>query len=248
MYKLGFATLSLLVVLASCSEERMTNSGPTTVPPATSAAAPLPSLDRTRWSLIESGLAATAPDDKNRVQLEFTADRLSANSGCNTGTGGYRIENGTLILSPMAATKRACVGPGADYEAAFFAFLGAGPSIALDNNDELVLASRGADHGSLRFRAVPMPSANALQKFIYVASERMPCTGVAPKRCLQVRSTPDEPWQLYHDEIIGFEPQPGIEYRLRILEDSVPNPPADGPSKRWFLDMVVEQRVVKPAT
>jgi len=247
MQKTGYAALALAALLASCADaEHMAATGTPTPASATPAAA-LPSLDRTRWSLVDSRLAAASPEDKDRVRLEFTTDRLSANSGCNLGNGGYRIENRVLILSPMAATKRACVGPGADYETAFFAFLDSRPTVRLDKNgDELVLESQGAEQRSLRFRSVPMPSANAVQKFIYVAAERAPCTGVAPKQCLQVRNTPEEPWQLHHDEIIGFDPEPGIEYRLRILEDNVPNPPADGSSKRWFLDMVVEQRVVKP--
>jgi hypothetical protein len=38
---------------------------------------------------------------------------------------------------------------------------------------------------------------------------------------------------------------PGTEYRLRIWEDDVPKPPADGSSKRWLLDLVVEQRVIE---
>jgi hypothetical protein len=56
-----------------------------------------------------------------------------------------------------------------------------------------------------------------------------------------VRESPEGPWQLFYGEIIGFSYEPGIEYRLRILEDDVPNPPADGSSRRWFLDLVVEQ-------
>lgn len=91
---------------------------------------------------------------------------------------------------------------------------------------------------------LPEPSASAVQKLVYVAAERAPCTGVAPMLCLQVRDSPDQPWRLHYGEIIGFTPEPGVEYRLRILEDTVENPPADGSSKRWFLDLVVEQRDV----
>jgi hypothetical protein len=63
--------------------------------------------------------------------------------------------------------------------------------------------------------------------------------------CLQIRENPTDPWQLYYGEITGFTHEPGIEYRLRILEDQVANPPAGASSKRWFLDLVVEQKVVK---
>ncbi|QIY81904.1 DUF4377 domain-containing protein [Chromobacterium violaceum] len=82
-------------------------------------------------------------------------------------------------------------------------------------------------------------------KFIYVAAERKPCTGVAPMRCLQVRADKAKPWELHYGEIEGFQPEPGIAYRLRIKEVKVDNPPADASSIRWILDMVVEQEVVK---
>ena len=62
--------------------------------------------------------------------------------------------------------------------------------------------------------------------------------------CLQVRDSPDQPWRLQYGEIIGFTPEPGVEYRMRILEETGENPPADGSSKRWFLHLVVEQRDV----
>lgn len=67
---------------------------------------------------------------------------------------------------------------------------------------------------------------------------------VAPMTCLQVREKESDPWQLHYFGIAGFEPQPGIEYRLRIIEEKVKNPPADASSIRWTLDQVVEQRVV----
>jgi hypothetical protein len=94
--------------------------------------------------------------------------------------------------------------------------------------------------------AAPVPSAAAVQKSIDVAADRAPCVGVAPMQCLQVRDGPEQPWRLFYGEIIGFTHESGVEYRLRILEDDVPNPPADGSAKRWFLDQVVEQRVVRP--
>jgi len=201
------------------------------------------SLAGTRWSLAGSQLAAPAPEDRSRVRLEFTAERVSARGGCNTGTGTYLLEDGRLVLAgPMATTRMACLGAAAEYEPRFFGFLASQPRVTVESG-VLVLES---PQGVLRFRSEPMPSAFAVQKFIYVAAERAPCVGVAPMQCLQVRDTPEQPWRLHYGEIIGFTHEPGIEYRLRIFEDDVPNPPADASSKRWFLDLVVEQRVVRP--
>jgi heat shock protein HslJ len=212
-----------------------------------STAAESLALDRTRWSLSDSALAAPAPDDTAGVRLEFQKDRLSASSGCNVGSGTFRFEGDVLVVGPMATTRRACPEAAAAYERAFFAFLGSRPRARVDEDGVLVLESGdAAKPASLRFRAQPMPSANAVQKFIYVASTQVPCAGVASTQCLQVRETTSEPWRAFHGEIVGFKPEPGIEYRLRVLEDPVPSPAADASSKRWYLDLVVEQRVVTP--
>jgi heat shock protein HslJ len=207
---------------------------------------PVPALERTRWSLVASGLASAAPEQADRVRLEFKEVRLSADSGCNLGVGAYRLEGNALVIDRMATTRRACPGASGAYESAFFGFLGARPGAKLESaGDELVLEAPGS---TLRFRSEPMPRADAVQKFIHVAAERVPCRGVAASTadCLQVRDSPDEPWRAFHGEIIGFTPEPGVEYRLRVLEDPVPNPPADAAARRWYLDLVVDRRVVTP--
>lgn len=206
------------------------------------------SLDRTRWGFDSSALAVPAPEAaRDRIRLEFTADRLSANSGCNQGTTGFRLDaDNTLVLAgPMATTRKACPPDVAAWERAFFDFLAARPRVRQEPGGRVLALESGADAGGvLRLRAEPMPSAAARQKFFYVAAERAFCVGVGPRECLQVRESPDQPWRLFYDEIIGFTHRPGTEYRLRVLEDDVPNPPADASSKRWFLDLVVEQKLV----
>lgn len=214
---------------------------------------PLPTaalrLERTRWRLLESKLAVDVPDAvRDRVRLDFTADRLSANSGCNTGNAGYRVDlDGTLQLpGAMATTRMACMGEVAAYETAFFNFLTSAPVLSREaNSDELILRGTAGEPELLRFGSMPVPSEAARQKFIYVAADKAPCTGVALRECLQVRESPEAPWQLFYSEIIGFRHEPGTEYRLRILEDDVPNPPADGSSRRWFLDLVVARKSVR---
>ncbi|QEL57952.1 DUF4377 domain-containing protein [Chromobacterium paludis] len=101
-----------------------------------------------------------------------------------------------------------------------------------------LLLGEGKD--AMRFEKLPQGEI----KFIYVAAERKPCSGVAPMQCLQVRADKNQPWQLHYGEIEGFQPEPGVAYRLRIKEVKVDNPPADASSIRWILDMVVEQEVV----
>jgi len=228
--------LALVALVAGCAAGSPPSAVATDGAPLVSA-----SLAGTRWSLADAQPAGPAPPNGARVQLDFTADRVSARSGCNTGSAAYRLEDGRFVLAgPMATTRMACVGAAAEFEPRFFGFLASQPSARIDSGDLVLETAQSA----LRFRPEPMPSASAVQKFIYVAADRAPCVGVAPMQCLQVRDTPEQPWRLHYGEIIGFTQEPGIEYRLRILEDDVPNLPADASSKRWFLDLVVEQRVV----
>jgi heat shock protein HslJ len=206
------------------------------VPPAAVA-----SLAETGWQFVGASIGAPAPENVSGITLKFAEKLVVASSGCNSGRGAYALEGGALVVGNLATTMMACAGPMEKWEPAFFAFLSSKPAVTRAG-DGLVLTSA---QGEMRFHAMLMPSAAAVQKFVHVASERKPCTGEGRMECLQIRENPTDPWQLFHGEIIGFTHEPGIEYRLRILEDQVANPPAGASSKRWFLDLVVEQKVVK---
>ncbi|KGS79187.1 hypothetical protein X976_1082 [Burkholderia pseudomallei MSHR7500] len=77
---------------------------------------------------------------------------------------------------------------------------------------------------------------HAATKTVYVAAQTARCVGVVPRDCLQVRTAPNEPWQLWHGGIEGFDYRPGDAYLLEIAAYRTPNPPADGSSVRWVLE------------
>ena len=68
-----------------------------------------------------------------------------------------------------------------------------------------------------------------------VAATRVPCVGMVPQECLQVRRHADAAWELFYEPIAGFTHEAGFRYRLLIAEREVPNPPADGSSKAYRL-------------
>jgi hypothetical protein len=68
-----------------------------------------------------------------------------------------------------------------------------------------------------------------------VAEQQVPCVGMAPQQCLQVRERSDAPWTLFYDGIEGFTYEPGFRYLLRVAVRQVPNPPADGSSLAYRL-------------
>jgi hypothetical protein len=74
-----------------------------------------------------------------------------------------------------------------------------------------------------------------------VAPARVPCVGVGPRECLQVRSAGDAPWQLFYDHIEGFAFEPGYRYVLRVETHRVANPPADGSSRAYRLLSIVSR-------
>lgn len=74
-----------------------------------------------------------------------------------------------------------------------------------------------------------------------VAEQRVPCTGVGPRECLQVRERGDASWELFYSGIAGFTYEPGFRYVLRVAGRTVPNPPADGSSLAYRLVDVVSR-------
>ena len=61
-----------------------------------------------------------------------------------------------------------------------------------------------------------------------------------------LRSGEPGEWQNFYDQIEGFSHQPGTRNVLRVNRYTVANPPADGSSQAFVLDMVVESELVKP--
>jgi hypothetical protein len=91
------------------------------------------------------------------------------------------------------------------------------------------------------------PAPPGIEKTLFVAPERRSCTGVAPMECLQVRAAPELPWQYFYSEIEGFTHEPGYAYELRVREEKVADPPADGSSLRWqLLEVVSKVRTPSP--
>ncbi|ARR54924.1 MULTISPECIES: META and DUF4377 domain-containing protein [Sphingomonadales] len=198
------------------------------------------------WDLVD-WTGRQVPQGK-RLRLDFDAKRgsFSTDTMCNRAGGSYSIKGSSIRLGgrkgQFASTLMACPEPAMTFERRYVASLGAVRSWRIDG-DRLVL--RTAKGERLTYQAAHKPAADAPRRFIYVSAETKPCHGVAPMTCLQIREKPGDPWQLHYGGIVDFDPQPGIEYRLRIIEEKIAHPPADASSLRWTLDQVIEQRVVK---
>lgn len=81
--------------------------------------------------------------DGGGIILTFQEDRLSAQGGCNTITGGATWEDGVLEAGPLASTMKACDEALMAQDTWLAAFLEGGPSVELSGS-ELTLSDGSA--------------------------------------------------------------------------------------------------------
>jgi heat shock protein HslJ len=93
----------------------------------------------------------------------------------------------------------------------------------------------------------PAATAAAVVRTLQVAPSRVECTGVGPQMCLQVRESAEGSWTRLYDAIVGFEYEPGYLYEIRIREEAVANPPADGSSIRRTLVSILSKTPAPPS-
>lgn len=77
----------------------------------------------------------------------------------------------------------------------------------------------------------------------WINSSRVPCVGVGPMECLEVRQSESADWQLFYSAIEGFDYEPGYLYRIKVREEKrdPEDVPADASSIRYILVSVEEK-------
>lgn len=122
------AVVCLVIALVSCSSGR-----------GGAAEAELPGThDATAKELAGHTFVSATVEGKDLVPassitMTFTEDTLSANAGCNTMSGGYTIDGGTLQVGALAQTMMACSDELNAQEQWVAAFLAAGPDAQVGN-------------------------------------------------------------------------------------------------------------------
>lgn len=76
---------------------------------------------------------------------------------------------------------------------------------------------------------------------LYVAPYTRTCHGMYEMQCMLVKEDPDADWSFFYDGIQGFTYEPGFTYVLQIGWREIPNPPADGSSRAYWLIRQVEK-------
>jgi len=82
-------------------------------------------LDGTSWDLF--AYRKTTPIDGTLITAEFVDGMVAGSSGCNSYSGAYKVDGGTIEIGPIAMTEMACMDPGGvmDQELYYLEFLAA---------------------------------------------------------------------------------------------------------------------------
>lgn len=86
-------------------------------------------------------------------------------------------------------------------------------------------------------------SCKTTETFI-VGPAKVPCTGVAPQDCLQVKKDSAAAWENFYGNIDGFDYKPGYEYMLKVDVTENKNAPADASSLRYTLKKILSKKQV----
>jgi heat shock protein HslJ len=114
---------------------------------AVAPTAPAASLAGSRWV----GVADSIADSRSLPRLEFgDGGRVMGYTGCNTLSGTWSEQGGEVRLGAIAATKRMCLGPGAEVEKRVLAVLGDASRVTREGS-RLVITAPGGE----RFEFVP---------------------------------------------------------------------------------------------
>ena len=261
--------LPLALALAAC-----TPSNPPVDPPPAATSVPAAraqagidakALLASHWQLTDAvdgtgkRIDALLPDPAKPLQLDFTDGRVAVSGGCNRMGGGYTLAGDRLSVGPLVQTKMFC-GGGALMAAdeAISQRLSGEATLAAGGDGTLVLTTAGGDR--LTFSGTPTADTRyggeGERVFLEVAAQRVACPHamIPDHRCLHVREIAYDDngavrktgeWVFLYQEIEGYTHEPGVRNVLRLKRYQVPNPPADGSSIAYVLDMVVESEVVK---
>lgn len=200
------------------------------------------------------------PVGRTPLRLDFVGNRIAVSGGCNRIGGSYRLAGTTLQVGPLMQTEMACVDRALmELDAAIVARLQGSLQTQLRAGDPPQLELRAANGDSLVFTGTPTSqtrygSAGATV-FFEVAPQRAPCSHplIPDRQCLRVRErtyaadgtlASQGEWQPLYQEIEGYTHTPGTRNVVRVRKFTVKNPPADGSSVAYVLDMLVESELV----
>ncbi len=81
---------------------------------------------------------------------------------------------------------------------------------------------------------------------IEIKENEVPCTGVVPMECLQVKEGKNKEWTYFYDSIENFEYELGYKYKLKVEKTKKNgNIPADASAYKYKLKKIISKKKVK---
>ncbi len=77
---------------------------------------------------------------------------------------------------------------------------------------------------------------------LFVGPQKVECTGEGPQECLLVKENPEDKWQFFYEQIIGFDYEEGYDYEIEVAITPVDNPPAGGSSLEYTLVRILNKQ------
>ena len=263
-----YLILALPLALAACTKPPQGEPATPTAAetPATTAPADAPALSANHWRLADAKDAqgqridALFANADKPVQLDFVDGRVAVGNTCNRMGGSYAVAGDELKFDRMASTMMACTDAklmALDQEVgkrleASLKFVQSADSLTLTTANGDVLTFSGEPTAETRYGG---PGETV---FLEVDAQTKACSHplIPDKQCLQVRELEyddkgvktgtDGAFGNFYQDIEGYAHEPGIRNVLRVKRYTIKNPPADGSSLAYELDMVVESEIVKP--
>jgi heat shock protein HslJ len=266
-----YLVLALPLALAACAKPPQGEPATTPAaetPAATAATAPTdaPALSANHWRLTDAKNAqgqridALFVNADKPVQLDFVDARVGVGNTCNRMGGSYSVAGDELMFDRMASTMMACSDArlmALDQEVGkrlegSLKFAQSADTLTLTTVGGDVLTFSGEATAETRYGG---PGETV---FLEIAAQTKPCSHplIPDKQCLQVRELKyddkgiktgtDGAFENFYGDIEGYAHESGIRNVLRVKRYTIKNPPADGSSLAYVLDMVVESEIVKP--
>lgn len=260
--------LALLVACSNTTTPTNTGDAPASVSATNSPAAiDTSALAANHWLLDNATDSNGARIDALFAQadkpltLDFQDGRVSVSNTCNRINGGFSAEGDTLTVSALASTMMACTDAKLmELDRAVGERIEG--TLKVQKLDANALTLQTANGDVLHFNAEPTAETRyggaGETVFLEVAAQTKPCTHgvVRDAQCLQTREIhyaengvkQGEPgaFENFYGNIDGYTHEAGVRNIVRVKRYKIANPPADGASLAYVLDMVVESEVTKP--
>ncbi len=197
------------------------------------------------------------------VQLTFQNQRLSVQGLCNNMGASYTVDGQNMAITQGVSTMRMCNDPGLmAYEQKFGQQLEQVKTWGIANSDttqapRLTLNFANGQQWTLTGKQTyESQYGEGATEFLEVQPQLTPCNHplIANKECLQVRritydasgiKQSEGDWQLFYDDIEGYNHVAGVRNILRVKRYTRSNVPADASRYVYVLDMTVESENVR---